>query len=121
MAIELVTDGRSDEVGAVRVESVLHHQIDMAEINVAEVNRDLLAIRRLGAKLAHIVSHSAPSSYHLLGWHMGRRCETSTIWAQVSVFSDFRRFQPDQDHSRAVRLLPRLLDGRAMNSTSHLR
>src|SRR4051794_40981594 len=59
MAVELVTDGCSNEVGAGRVETVLHHQVDMAEINVAEIDRDLLAIRRLGAKLAHIVSHSA--------------------------------------------------------------
>src|SRR5215212_4042641 len=80
MAIELVTDGRSDEVGAVRVEPVLHHQIDMAEINVAEIDRDLLTIRRLGAKLAHIVSHSAhPLTIWLDGiWGGPRRRQASS-------------------------------------------
>src|SRR5689334_9614184 len=44
VTLDLVSDSGTDEVGAVRVEPFLHHQVDMAEIHVAEVDRDLLAV-----------------------------------------------------------------------------
>ena len=42
MTVELIADGGPDEVGAVGVESLLHQEVDMAKIDVAEINRDLL-------------------------------------------------------------------------------
>ena len=44
MTVELVADGGADEIRAIGIEAVLHHQIDMAEIDKAEIDRDLLAI-----------------------------------------------------------------------------
>ena len=57
MAFELVADGRPDEIGTVGIESFLHHQIDVTEVNVAKVDRDLLGFRSLGSQLAYIVGH----------------------------------------------------------------
>ncbi len=48
MTVELVADGCSDEVSAVRVKPVLDHQVDMAEVNVAKINRDLEVIGEVG-------------------------------------------------------------------------
>ena len=42
---ELIADGRADEVGAVRVKPFLNHQINVTEIDMTEVDRDLLAVR----------------------------------------------------------------------------
>lgn len=47
MAFELVTYCGSNEIGPVRVEAVLHHQIDVAKIDEAEVDSDLLRVARL--------------------------------------------------------------------------
>ncbi len=57
MAVELVADRGADEVGPVGVESVLDHQVDMAEIDEAKIDGDLLAI----------VRH--PSTIHM-GWYL---------------------------------------------------
>src|SRR5829696_5270111 len=52
----------------------------MTEVNVAEIDRNLLAIRRsLGTKLANVVSHLHPSSYHLPGWHMASLQRKSSL------------------------------------------
>ncbi len=48
VAFELVPDRRSDEIGPVGVKPFLHHKVDVAEIDVAEVDGDLLAIGDLG-------------------------------------------------------------------------
>ena len=45
VAFELVSDGSTDEVGAVGVEPFLNHQVDVAEIDGPEVDCDLLAVR----------------------------------------------------------------------------
>ena len=68
MAIELVADGRADEVGAVGVEALPHQQVDMAEIDIAEIDRDLLAIAGFGPQLLNISGHVRPSLYHPDGW-----------------------------------------------------
>ena len=41
---ELVADRRPDEVGAIGIESLAHQEIDMAEVDEPEVDRDLLAV-----------------------------------------------------------------------------
>src|SRR5438874_13598201 len=51
---ELVADGGADEVGAVGVEALLDEQVDLAEIDRAEVDGDLLRLTW---------------SYHLYGWY----------------------------------------------------
>jgi len=47
VTLKLIADRRPDEIGAVRIESVLHHQIDVAQVDVAKIDRDLLGFRRL--------------------------------------------------------------------------
>ena len=44
VAIELIADRCSDEVGAVGIKTLLHQEVDVAEIDIAEVDRDLLAV-----------------------------------------------------------------------------
>ena len=44
VAFELVADGRPDEIRAVRIEPLLHHQIDVTEVDIAKVDRALLGI-----------------------------------------------------------------------------
>jgi hypothetical protein len=55
---ELIANCGSNEIGPVRVETLLHHQIDLPEVNVTEIDRDLLAVSRFGAKLMHIRNHA---------------------------------------------------------------
>src|ERR1700742_3550853 len=45
--LELVADRRPDEIRAVRIESVLHHQIHLAQVDIAKIDGDLLGFRRL--------------------------------------------------------------------------
>ena len=66
--VELVVDGGANEIRPVGVEAVLHHQVDMAEIDIAEIDRDLFAVRRSGPQLLHIASHHQPSLCHPTGW-----------------------------------------------------
>jgi hypothetical protein len=70
MTFELVADGRSDEVGAVGIEPILHQKVDMAEVDKPEVDGDLLAVGRLGPKLLHVSCHDRPSPHHLYGWYL---------------------------------------------------
>ena len=42
--IELVSNGCPDEIGPIGVEALLHEEIDMAQVDIAEVDRDLLAV-----------------------------------------------------------------------------
>src|SRR3954447_634410 len=53
--LELVADRRPDEIGAVRIKPFLHHEIDLAEVHIAQVDRDLLRIRGPGSQFAYIV------------------------------------------------------------------
>src|SRR5215211_3103637 len=57
MPLDLVADGGADEVGAIGVEPLLHQKIDVAQIDVTEVDRDLLGVAGLGAELIDIVGH----------------------------------------------------------------
>ena len=40
VTFELIADRRSDEIGAIRVESVLYHQVDVAQVDIAEIDGD---------------------------------------------------------------------------------
>ncbi len=56
--LDLVADGGADKVGAVRVEAVLHQQIYVAEVHVAEVDRDLFGLAAgPGPQCVHIAGH----------------------------------------------------------------
>jgi hypothetical protein len=58
--IELVSNGCPDEVGPVGVEALLDEEIDMAQVDITQVDRDLLTIRSLGSKFVYIVGHRHP-------------------------------------------------------------
>src|SRR5579872_1603492 len=70
MAFELVSNCCSNEICPVGVKTVPHHQVDVAEIHVAEIDRDLFGVARLGPQLMHIFRHFSPSIEHLYGWYM---------------------------------------------------
>ena len=44
VTFELVADGRPDEIGPVRIEPFLHHQIDVTEVDIAKIDRDFLGV-----------------------------------------------------------------------------
>ena len=47
VTLELVANRRSDEISAVRIKPVLHHQIDVAQIDITKVDGDFFGFRRL--------------------------------------------------------------------------
>jgi hypothetical protein len=49
MTFELVADCGSNEVGSVRIKALLNHQIDMAEVDEPEIDRDLFTVTGLGS------------------------------------------------------------------------
>src|SRR5579883_60034 len=67
VALELVADRGANEIGPVGIEALAHQQIDLAEVDVADVDRDLLAVAGLRPQLPHVVGHPAtilmPSSW----------------------------------------------------------
>ena len=60
MTFELVADGSPNQIGTIRVKTLLHQEIDVAEVDIAEIARDLLAVSDLRSKL---VGHLGPI-YH---------------------------------------------------------
>src|SRR5947209_1399955 len=55
--VELIADCGADEIAPIRVESFLDHQVDMPEVDVAEVDRDLFGVAALWAKFMHSCCH----------------------------------------------------------------
>jgi hypothetical protein len=66
MAFELVADCGSNEICSVRVKALLNHQIDMAEVDEPEIDRDLFTVIGLGSQLTHIIGHR----FHPFAIHM---------------------------------------------------
>ena len=50
MSQKLVANRRANEVGSVGIKALLHQQIDMAEVYVTEVDRDLFRFAGFVAK-----------------------------------------------------------------------
>src|SRR5947209_8761249 len=63
VALELVADGGPDEIGPVRVETILDHQIDVPEIDIAEIDGDLLAVGGLRSELMNVIGHGVCHPY----------------------------------------------------------
>ena len=70
VTFELVADRCSNEIGTVRVEPFLNHQIDVTKVDIAKIDRDFFGFRRLWSQFVHIICHRVPSMYHLYGWYM---------------------------------------------------
>jgi hypothetical protein len=64
---QLIADGRSDEVGPIRVEALLDQEIDLAEVDHAHVDGHLLGLA--GARLPRLWGDGWDSC-HLLGFHL---------------------------------------------------
>src|SRR5918992_3162084 len=63
---ELVADGRSDEVSAIGVETLLHQQIYLPQIHKPQIDRDLLRLTHAGASLVtHLCNIHIPSIWML--------------------------------------------------------
>src|ERR1700745_1622488 len=58
--IELVTNGRADEVGPIRIKTLLHHQIDVAKVDIAEVDGDLFGVTASRTQLVDCAGHRVP-------------------------------------------------------------
>ena len=48
VAIEQVADSSSDKVGTIGVEALLNEEIDVTKVHEPKVNRNFLALARLG-------------------------------------------------------------------------
>src|SRR5260221_1337471 len=57
VAFELVTDCGSNEIGPVRVKALLNHQIDMTKVDIADIDRDFLAVTGLWSQLMDVLGH----------------------------------------------------------------
>src|SRR5271170_183342 len=57
MAAELVANRCPDKVRTIGIEPLLHEEVDVTKVDVAEVNGDLLTIAWLRSELAYVVSH----------------------------------------------------------------
>jgi hypothetical protein len=55
--LKLISDRGADEVGSVRVKAFPHHEIDMAKVHIAKVDRNLFALAALWAKLVYVIGH----------------------------------------------------------------
>jgi hypothetical protein len=80
---ELIANCGSNEIGPVRVETLLHHEVDLPEVNVTEIDRDLLAVSRFWAELMHNRSHVYhPNAIYLDGrWMVATHCARGQGWA----------------------------------------
>src|SRR5665647_1799848 len=77
MPVELIANGRPDEVRARGVKSLLHEQVDVAQIDEPEIDRNLLGLGLLWPQLLNISRHE-PSLYHPQGW----------IWEAKRLFQE---------------------------------
>ena len=68
VTVELVANRRSDEVGAIGIESLSDQQIDMAEIDKSQIDRDLLTIRE--AVCPSFKTILPPSGWKVFGRHL---------------------------------------------------
>src|SRR6202011_5323848 len=78
VSVELVADGGADKVGTVRIEAVLDHYVDLAKVNMTDVDGDLFGVAGLRSQLMHVVSHRKyhPITIQLDGkWGRSRSCQ----------------------------------------------
>src|SRR6266446_8673318 len=74
VAFELVADRGSNEIGPARVRALLNHQIDMAKVDITEIDRDLLGVSGLRSQLMHVPGH--PGTLHIPSRGMSYGCQS---------------------------------------------
>src|SRR4051794_25186653 len=65
---QLIADRRADEVRAVRIKTFAHQQVDLPEIDHAEIDRQLFRFSYTTLEFKTVRRHLLPSGYHLYGW-----------------------------------------------------
>src|SRR5689334_8892052 len=71
MSRKLVADRRANKVRSVGIKALVDQEIDMAEVDITEVDGDLFGLARFLAKTLDLCSHRAsPSIWMLYGWLM---------------------------------------------------
>ena len=87
VAEQQLPDRAADEVRPVRIEAFLDQQVDLAKVDEAEIDRQLLAVRRFRPKLLHIVRHPKnlhkPSGWMVYRWHAELKLQEPASWAAV--------------------------------------
>jgi hypothetical protein len=58
VAFKLVPDRGANEIRAVGIETLLHHQIDMTKVHMAEIDRDFFGIGRRPMQVDDVVYHA---------------------------------------------------------------
>jgi len=91
VSTQLAADGCSDEIGAIGVETFLHEQIDLPEIDVPEIDRDLLRIgffapRLNYFRLYHPVTIPRPSNQMVL-YHNHEQRELPQVRCKLQASS----------------------------------
>jgi hypothetical protein len=57
VTFELVPDCRADEIGTVRIEPFLNHEIDVTKVDITEIDRDFFCFGQPGSKFPDIMCH----------------------------------------------------------------
>jgi hypothetical protein len=73
VTFELVADGRPDQIGPVRIESFLHHQIDLTEVDIAMIFSVSGVFGRSSRTLSAITASTFTSNGMVYGCHVDVR------------------------------------------------
>jgi hypothetical protein len=57
VTLKLIPDRRPDEIGTVRIEPFLNHEIDVTKVDITKIDRDFFCFGRPGSKFPDIVRH----------------------------------------------------------------
>ena len=82
VTFELVPDRRPDEIGTVRVEAFLNHQIDVAKVDIAKIDRNFSVSGGLGRSSALYLPTLSPSSLDVSSG-LSRACAIEK-WSRLS-------------------------------------
>src|SRR4029079_16399435 len=63
VTFELIADCCFNEIGAVRVEPFLHHEINVTQIDIAEIDGNFFGVRGLWSEFVDIVGHLGTSPF----------------------------------------------------------
>src|SRR5262245_11170328 len=102
MGRKLVADRRANEVSSVGIKALLHQQIDMAQVDVTEVDCDLFCFAGFVAKAMNFSGHGL---IHLCGWYMdaSRMVSRGAPGAHSPRKKHLRRAIEGGDFSRGAR------------------
>jgi hypothetical protein len=91
LAFKLGANGGADEIRAIGIKSFLHQEIDLAEVDEAEIDRDLFAIDSFRSKLWNLrhLTIPSPSAWMHMGW-FGRLSRPRWMFGTTERCADFQ-------------------------------